>query len=272
MRVQPALKAQSRKICGGTPNLTVPNQNMRTRLLQDMVWTMNNNCSWDKRLQSYNWKGHDYFRTQGILQAFTVEGRCLSRLIEAKINWSSQDNTRAEKWALSIFGWGGALRKPKVSARNIFGVLSNALCGRVICTSAPINSSYSKVAAMGTAYLESVPSRFPQVIFDSRVARALTSRLDNALVSRNLSDNQKYFPDIGHADTARRGGTSRPRKLNWPNMYRKWDGQFAATQIIAEIRDILNADVNLPDMPDGLGGHTKWSMRGVEAVLFMDGA
>ena len=272
MRVQPALKAQSRKICGGTPNLTVSNQNMRTRLLKDMVRAMNNDYNWDKRLHSYNWKGHCYFKTQGILHAFTVEGEYLSRLIEANINWSSQDNTRAKKWALSIFEWGGAPRKPKANARNIFEVLSNALCGRVICISAPINSSYSKVAAMGTAYLEGVPNRFPQMIFDSRVATALTSRLDNALVSRNLSDNQKYFPDIGHADRARLGGISRSRKLNWPDMYTKWHGQFAATQIIAEIRDILNADVNLPDMPDGLGGHTKWSMRGVEAVLFMDGA
>ena len=50
-----------------------------------------------------------------------------------------------------------------------------------------MNSGWTKVAAFASAHLESVPGRHPQVIFDSRVATAILSRLDSLLAKAGFS-------------------------------------------------------------------------------------
>ena len=64
--------------------------------------------------------------------------------------------------------------------------------------------------------------------------------------------------------------------LTWPNGYRSWRAQLAASALVAEVRDILNANSKeYGEMPQldprasEIGG--PWTVRGVEMVLFMDG-
>lgn len=56
--------------------------------------------------------------------------------------------------------------------------LANAELNRVEHPKAPVNSGYTKVASFATVWLVGVAGRRPQAINDSRVATALTCRLD----------------------------------------------------------------------------------------------
>lgn len=79
--------------------------------------------------------------------------------------------------------------------------------------------------------------------------------------------------NLGHIPG--RGGTrkdgQRKYEYNWPSKYRRWDAQFSASNFVIALRDVLNSDLSkfggMPGSPfDG-----KWTVRGVEMVLFMDG-
>jgi hypothetical protein len=133
----------------------------------------------------------------------------------------------------------------------------------------PMNSGWTKVAAMATAFLEGHPSRVPHVIWDSRVTTSLVTRLEDLLLEDGVSDPSYLFPHIVPAPG--RGG-SRPRKtrLGWAHAYMSWPSQFAGSSLVREIRDILNRE-SYPAMPAPDGGTTPWTIRGVESVLFMDG-
>jgi len=184
--------------------------------------------------------------------------------------WTPQDQIKAVTWAEAIFRWGGTRQRQPVTASKTRATLTNALLGRVQDPNAPMNSGYTKVAAFGTAFLEGSSEGCPQVINDSRVAASLTTRLDRIL-ARYGQDPRTVFPGLGTVDAARSGTRPGPLKLNWPKVYRTWRGQFAATEVALTMRDILNKSDDYPGMPDALGKPTKWTVRGVEAVLFMDG-
>lgn len=134
-----------------------------------------------------------------------------------------------------------------------------------------MNSGYTKMTSFRTAFFEDSSEGCPQVINDSRVAASLTTHLDKIIAGYEQNNPRAIFPGQGTVDAAR--GRTRPRQLelDWPNAYRCWHGQFAATQFVLRIRDILNKSDFYPRMPDTLGNRIDWTMRGVEAVLFMDG-
>lgn len=190
-------------------------------------------------------------------------------LRRAGVEWNQQDKTRAVAFANRIFEWGGTRQKSPVTWEKVRHTLANAVLNRVEHPKAPMNSGYTKVAAFATVWLEGVAGRRPQAINDSRVATALTWRLDSILQAHNWSPAE-VFPGLGTVEAAR--GDTRPRKMSlpWPSAYQKWSGQFAATAVVLAIRDILNEDGDFPPMP--FGEHKlPWTARGVEAVLFMDG-
>lgn len=239
------------------------------KMLEKFVEDMQNDVPWDSRLAKYDWKRRDYFQTENDLSDLIREGSVLSRLLIANQEWTQQDQIRAVRWAERIFQWGGTQQRHPITAANIQATLSNSISNRIVKPDAPMNSGYTKVASFGTVFLEDSLERHPQVINDSRVAASLLSRLDTILEARNLNPCE-VFPGLGRVDAAR-GGVRRQLKLAWPNAYRSWQGQFAATQAVLSIRRILNSNNVYPRMPNSEGGTIDWTMRGIEAVLFMDG-
>ena len=242
-------------------------------LLKQLVLEINQQSNWDLRLLNYIWKSRTFFQTQNDLADLIWQGSIFARMILANTQWTDRDNLAVVKWAEAIFEWGGTRQRQTITADKVKKTLENAVKNCICHQSAPMNSGYTKVASFGTAYLEENGNKcIPQVINDSRVATSLTHRLDSILSNRNLNPTV-VFPMLGKVEAARGGTRPRPLKLNWPNAYQSWSGQFAATEVVAKIRDILNdPSLNLPEMPCAEGEETScWTMRGVEAVLFMDG-
>jgi hypothetical protein len=240
-------------------------------MLQLLVKNIHEEEPWDNRLHNYVWKQRSFFQTQDELDDLIWKGSLLSRLILSNQEWTPQDKIKAIDWAEAIFKWGGTRQRQPITASKVQGTLTNALLGRVQDANAPMNSGYTKVASFGTAFLEGSSKGCSQVINDSRVAASLTTRLDKILAGNAQNNPRTIFPGLGTVDAARGGTRPRQLKLDWPNAYRSWHGQFAATQVVLGIRDILNKSDEYPRMPDNLGRQIDWTIRGVEAVLFMDG-
>lgn len=243
-------------------------------VLKQLVTEMQVNSPWDDRLQNYLWKSRTFFQTQDDLADLIWKGSIFSRLILAKTQWTHRDNLAVVNWASAIFEWGGTRQRRVVTADKVKKTLENAVSNRIVHPTAPMNSGYTKIASFGTAYLEEGGNfGIPQVINDTRVATSLTHRLDLILRQHKYTKNpSELFLGLGKVEAARGGTRPRSLQLNWTNAYQSWHGQFAATTIVANIRDILNRDPDFPRMPSTDGEETSpWTMRGVEAVLFMDG-
>jgi hypothetical protein len=249
-------------------NLLLPES---VECLKELVEIMESEEPWDDRIENYLWKGRTFYQTQSDLGELIWKGTVFARLIEAGIRLSNQDELELIKWAEAIFDWGGTRQQLPVTVEKIKSTLTNAVSNKLVVKNAPINSGYTKIASFATTYLENTNGRFQQVIFDSRVAASLTSRLDEILIKRGQDNPSNLFPGLGTVDAARGGTRPRQLKLNWPNAYRSWYGQFAATRIVYEIQSILNNDDRYTPMPNAEGVGVPWTIRGVEAVLFMDG-
>jgi len=234
-----------------------------------LVGQMQQEKPWDERLRRYDWKKRTFEETQHSLAEIMWQGSMLSRLVRHGIEWNRQYKVQAVIWAAKIFEWGGTRQKSAVTWQKVRHTLANAVSGRVDYPDAPMNSGYTKVASFATAYLEDETARMPQVINDSRVATSLTWRLDTVLREHGWLPAD-LFPGLGRIDAARGGTRPRELVLAWPDAYQRWSGQFAATSAVLAIRDILNRDARYPKMPFG-ERDVLWTMRGVEAVLFMDG-
>ena len=234
-----------------------------------LVERMQQEEPWDARLRNYVWKGRTFEETQHDLADIILQGSVLSRFIRQGVEWSRQDEARAVTWATGIFDWGGTRQKSPVTWQKVRHTLANAVFNRVEYRDAPMNSGYTKVASFGTAYLDEGSSGTPQVINDSRVATSLTCRLDAILREHGWLPTD-LFPGLGRVEAARGGTRPRPLSRGWPDAYQRWSGQFAATSVVLAIRDILNGDDRFPKMPFG-ERDVPWTVRGIEAVLFMDG-
>ncbi len=236
-----------------------------------LVDEMQSGQSWDKRLTGYKWRGRSFWETQTDLNDLYWRGSVFTRMIINTMTWGAEDKRKIVEWAEEIFRWGGTNQRSQVTASKVKYVLENAMSMAAVHPGAPMNSGYTKVASFGTEFLEQSVNDVAQVINDSRVATSLTSRLDKLLVNKKyLGNPSQLFPSLGAIDVARGGTRPRNLQLAWPNAYGSWQGQFAATQIVACMRDILNGS-NYPRMPGGNGSGQDWTKRGVEAVLFMDG-
>lgn len=163
--------------------------------------------------------------------------------------------------------WGGVTRQSQFSETTVEAVFRKAL-GLNVAGAVPMNSGWTKVTALATAYLEDQPGAKAHVIWDSRVSTSLVARLDKLLVESNRANPKQIFPQIG--PVTGRGGT-RPRtfKLSWSHAYGSWRAQEAGSTLVRELRDILNRDYDPMPLPDGTS--RPWTVRGVESVLFMDG-
>jgi len=224
---------------------------------------------WDARLSAYFWPApaHGYRATDLAMQAIATTARALADALRERGAWSDDEGQRAVDLAHDIFAWGGVPQdRQTVTAQSVAAVFRAALDNDREAV-AHMNSGWTKVAAFATGHLEEIDAGQPHAIWDSRVAAAITSRLDRLLPPG--ASPATLFPDIGTVPG--RGGT-RPRALSraWPSAYRTWPGQVAGSQIVREIRDLLNGPA-YPAMPLPDGSRGKWTTRGVEMVLFMDG-
>ncbi len=122
-----------------------------------------------------------------------------------------------------------------------------------------INAAWSKLYAL------MLPDNF--VMYDSRISAALLSILDPFMnvVSRHSTWEKYNF--LGSIPG--RGGT-RPRKYSWKwkNGYGNWKTQISANKLLLDIQSKLNSEENNEPL---MGNKRNWTLREIEAVLFMQG-
>lgn len=223
---------------------------------------------WGARLDAYFWPGPDrgYLATLDAMRALVEASGQLAQALSSPDGWSDAQQARAVALAHDVFAWGGVPQDPKtVTPATVRAVYEAALRDDPAATTR-MNSGWTKVAAFATAYLEDTPGGRPHAIWDSRVASAVISRLERVVPMH--VDVAALFPGIGTVPG--RGGT-RPRELAraWPSGYRTWRAQVAGSQIVRDIRDLLNEEG--ARLLRSNGGPTRWATRDVEMVLFMDG-
>ncbi len=231
---------------------------------------------WPSRLREYFWDARGYAETCSYLKPIAEEAMCLARRLEDVGEWSETEGGQAVQLAQKVFTWGG--RSPdEVTAEAVRKVFWNALQDELVHDGAPMGSGWSKVAAFATNHLEAEERRDPQAIWDSRVSTAIVSRLDRMLIAAGAREVPLEFRDIGPANVGQGGTRPRDFELRWCNAYAKWRCQFAGSNFVRAMRDILNgcprpaSDDSYPPMPLPDGTSAPWTVRGVEMVLFMDG-
>ena len=224
---------------------------------------------WDARLRAYFWPApaQGYQETAAGIRDIVQTARALAEALAGHGTWDADEQRRAVDLAHAVFAWGGVPQDPKtVTASTVESVVRAALDNDAKAR-AHMNSGWTKVAAFVTDHLDGVGTGRAQAIWDSRVATSIVGRLDRLLPAG--MDPATLFPGVGTVPG--RGGT-RPRALSrrWPSGYQTWAGQVAGSQVVRDIRDILN-NGDYPQMPLPDGGVGPWTTRGVEMVLFMDG-
>jgi hypothetical protein len=101
------------------------------------------------------------------------------------------------------------------------------------------------------------------------VAAAVTSILDPTMDLLSCSPKWKPYAALG---TIPGRGGSRPRDLQWPwkNGYRKWASQTAANLLCVDVfKEVNRQATTRPDCRKL--NNCPWTLREVEAVLFMEG-
>ena len=218
---------------------------------------------WGARLDAYFWPtpSQDWSISKILVGTFCRRG--------AAIFGASWDptNTTCQKLLIELFedicAWGNVLlpESDMASLAHEIHATLPSIRSDHMPTQARVNSAWTKLYAV---ILPDVC-----VIYDTRVAASLTSILDPHMI--RLAGTQLYAPfnALGHLNNAARGGT-RPRQLthSWPNGYMKWPAQIGANRLCRAVRDRLNSKTG-PTYQKA--DNTPWTLREVEAVLFMDG-
>ena len=216
---------------------------------------------WGARLTTYFWP-HPYINaaaTTARTASFTAGLQALYSKVEHGISWSVRDKLNSVTYVIDIFKWGEVAARP-VTCQIIHDVMESVAKGRRI-NKAPMNSGWTKVGAFASA---GTPNE--QVIWDSRVATSVVSRLDAMCVAAGFKTVPHPLNDLGYVN-GRGGSRPRPLGLNWRNGYGCWKTQFAASIFVKDVTAYLNSHIS--SFPKTNGGN--WTIREVEQVLFMDG-
>ena len=115
---------------------------------------------------------------------------------------------------------------------------------------AKMNSAWTKL------YAFFYPDEF--VIYDSRVATAIISIVENALTDAEIDQFRTSYPALGFMEGM--GGKRRGTRLNWKNAYSSWAAQLDANRLVKKVLTELNSRSG-----------SSYSLRQLEAVLFMEG-
>ena len=231
---------------------------------------------WDERLLATFWPKprSNYLVVSHLVDPLLYRCRKLAEGLYEGKKWDKDDEALAVKTCNEIFMLFGLPQREFAAdvVRNVF----KASFMKEVDHRARMNSGWTKVASFASAFLEDVEGGVPQVSWNSRVAASIVSRLDFLLVEAGHDSPEKLFPGIGIVEAW--GGT-RPRQfsLEWPDAYRDWDAQHAASHLIVKIRDELNTAVDAdgnrlyPDMPRPGNKSGLWTVRGIQQVLSADG-
>ncbi len=210
---------------------------------------------WDRRLTCYSWPTNNpcnWKKTEGILTGFCMR---ISALLVANLESTSERESAAESIYNDIRAWGN----PRGTDRPGSDVLNalQAVFNKNVSNDIPIDSTLTKL------YAFTLPNEY--VIYDSRVACAIVSIAEDIYRRDRINMFTKLFPYLGHMDSAASSGT-RPRGhryKSWPNAYKSWDAQNDANRLCIGIKNYLNNSE--------MCGKSNWTLREVEAVLFMEG-
>lgn len=220
---------------------------------------------WDARLDAYFWPrpGIDRHKTNDALVPLVDRLGPLVKAVVAGTPWCSDEQDAARDCAKDIFSWGRVPQDPAtVTWKNVQAVIRASVDDDKHAT-APMNSGWTKVAAIATAGTSN-----EQVIWDSRVATSIVRRLDTILVSAGYSELPDAFLHLGIVPG--QGGTRPLRaeelQLAWGSGYANWRSQVAASVFVRKLRDLLNERGSSWSRRTGY-----WTVRDVEMVLFMDG-
>jgi len=233
-------------------------------------------AGWHDRLTRFFWpKPRVGYAAWGFLtDSLFYRARLLAQTVEKNQHWTVEEQFLAVKIANEIFNLFGVPQR-EVTPDNVRKVVAAALQGNG-STRAKMNSGWTWLAAFVTAHLETQADRLPLAGWNSRIAASLTQRLDFLLTEAGVSDLGGRFANLGGVPGW--GGT-RPRvvSLQWPDAYRKWSSQIAVSQLLRQMRDILNTEtksdgsLRYKAMPLPGGGIGPWTVMGINLVLFGDG-
>ena len=221
---------------------------------------------WGARLEAYFWPALD--------RNWSATCSCVSR-ISCRVQRAIEklenrvDDAAAADELLDAFkctcAW-GSVKLPESDpgrlAREAMRAVHALSDGREPPSGCRLNSAWTKL------YAFALPDTC--VIYDSRVAAALTSILDPAMHLISGSPGWQSYLRLGIISG--RGG-SRPRDVSWkwPIGYGTWASQMAANHLCRKVVEELNRQsIARPDCRK-FDDRTPWTLREVEAVLFMEG-
>lgn len=232
--------------------------------------------SWHDRLEHFFWPKprNGLMQVSHSADALMYRAEILAKGIENGVDWNDEDKVMAVKTANEIFLQAGVPQRD-VTWENVHAVMSAAIKAD-IHSNAKMNSGWSLLASFATHWLNNQSERTPIVCWNSRVSNSIISRLDFLMVEAGHESLGDRFKDIGTVPGV--GGT-RPREttLSWPDGYRSWKTQIAASKFVQLMVECLNTETNedgslkYEPMPIPTGGRAPWSIQGVQLVLFSDG-
>jgi hypothetical protein len=199
---------------------------------------------------------------------------------------SSLTSTNAHATATAILEWGGVTRGNSAKVSTCLAhVVQSSRTGAIV-GGAPMNSGWTKIAAIFSLNVPNVP---PQIIWDSRVSLSVCTRIGSASQAFGITPDQlQYiFPNLGWV-TGRGGNRPQLQKRAqsfFPNRYRKWSAHFEGGRVVQEMTNILNQNIShygrpsaalsSSDLHELRSNHVPiphaWNSWLVACVLFMDG-
>jgi hypothetical protein len=219
---------------------------------------------WGERLLAYFWPT---IQDDWPTNSKRIAGFSESAAIIFGNTWN-KNNPPCQNALMELFSdicaWGN-VKLPEANAKELAFEVDDTvklIKNEHIPVNARLNSAWTKL------YAVILTDHF--VMNDSRVGTSINWILDPYMTDLIRNPGFAEYADLGHFKSAGRGGT-RPRNLqyNWPSGYGKWSAQFAANRLCRAIRDKLNTlfECRYRKVNDS----SKWKLREVEAVLFMDG-
>lgn len=221
---------------------------------------------WGARLKAYFWPAPDQIWSTTCSRVSGISSR-IRRAI-AKLQACADDTTAADELLAafkSTCTW-GSVKLPESDpcrlGKEVLRAVHELSDGREPPSCCRLNSAWTKLYAFALPDI--------CVIYDSRVAAALTSILDPAM--HLISSSSRWQPYVGLGIISGRGG-SRPRDVSWkwPIGYGSWAGQMAANLLCRTVVNELNRQSITRSDCRKVDDRTPWTLREVEAVLFMEG-
>jgi len=221
---------------------------------------------WGERLAAYYWPvpDRDWQTTCSVVRGLSSQIQQAIRKLEG-----CPGDTVAAGELLNAFKgtcvWGG-VKLPESDSNALAAEVLRAWQGLSHGQGPPsgcrLNSAWTKL------YGFALPDKC--VIYDSRVAAAVTSILDPAMQLISRWPKWQSYTNLG---TVPGRGGSRPREVrwDWPNGYGMWASQTAANLLCGEVLEELNRQATTRLDCQKLNDPSPWTLREVEAVLFMEG-